>query len=381
MKRRNNEGSVFYNSSRNRWNAQYKVKEDGKIRIKTKSFKNKEDAEDFIDIVMYEKDANKYIKSHGINLISFMKSRALTKVNSNTISKSQYTRICESIKIIENSELSKIPVKKMKDTDIQIYLNSLIKEYSDSSISKIYGQLNQTFEYLYNLGFIKYNPMFGVIKPKSMKKSEKRRAMTLEEEKKFINYLNQVNISECKYKNVFLIQLFMGLRIGEVLALTIDDIDLKNNIIKVRKSLTVDEKGKIICGEKTKTNAGFRDIPINSKIVKDLKEQIKFAKNNKQNLLFPNINNGYIDPRRVNSKLVSILKNLDISGISTHSLRYTFATRCAECGIKDVVLKDIMGHYDIEITKNIYIDIQENYEQEEVKKVEKYLKKVGIIGK
>ena len=40
-----------------------------------------------------------------------------------------------------------------------------------------------------------------------------------------------------------------------------------------------------------------------------------------------------------------------------------------------------MGHYDIEITKNIYIDIQENYEQEEVKKVEKYLKKVGIIGK
>ena len=216
--------------------------------------------------------------------------------------------------------------------------------------------------------------MLGAMKPKSMKNSEKRRAMTLEEEKKFIDYLNQVNISKCKYKNIFLIQLFMGLRIGEVLALTIDDIDLKNNIIKVRKSLTVDEKGKIICGNRTKTNAGFRDVPINSKIIKDLKEQIKFVKNNKANLLFPNANNGYIDPRRENSKLVSILKDLDISGISTHSLRYTFATRCAESGIKDVVLKDIMGHYDIEITKNIYIDIQENYEQEEVKKV-------GIIGK
>ena len=381
MKRKNNEGSIFYNSSRNRWNAQYKIKEDGRIKIKTKSFKNKENAEDFIDIIMYERNANEYIKNHGVNLVSFMKSRALVKLNSNTISKSQYTRICQSIKHIENSKLSKIPIKKIKDTYIQIYLNSLIAKYSDSSISKIYGQLNQTFEYLYNLGFIKYNPMLGVIKPKSMKNSEKRRAMTLEEEKKFIDYLNQVNISECKYKNIFLIQLFMGLRIGEVLALTIDDIDLKNNIIKVRKSLTVDEKGKIICGNRTKTNAGFRDVPINSKIIKDLKEQIKFVKNNKANLLFPNANNGYIDPRRANSKLVSILKDLGISGISTHSLRYTFATRCAESGIKDVVLKDIMGHYDIEITKNIYIDIQENYEQEEVKKVEKYLKKVGIIGK
>lgn len=119
--------------------------------------------------------------------------------------------------------------------------------------------------------------------------------------KKFIDYLNQVNISKCKYKNIFLIQLFIGLRIGEVLALTIDDIDLKNNIIKVRKSLTVYEKGKIICGNRTKTNTGFRDVPINSKIIKDLKEQIKFVKSNKANLLFPNANNGYIDPRRANS--------------------------------------------------------------------------------
>lgn len=112
MKRKNNEGSIFYNSSRNRWNAQYKIKEDGKIKIKTKSFKNKENAEDFIDIIMYERNANEYIKNHGVNLVSFMKSRALVKLNSNTISKSQYTRICESIKHIENSELSKIPIKK-----------------------------------------------------------------------------------------------------------------------------------------------------------------------------------------------------------------------------------------------------------------------------
>ena len=140
MKRKNNEGSIFYNSSRNRWNAQYKIKEDGKIKIKTKSFKNKENAEDFIDIIMCERNANEYIKNHGVNLVSFMKSRALIKLNSNTISKSQYTRICESIKHIENSELSKIPIKKIKDTYIQIYLNSLIAKYSDSSISKIYGR-------------------------------------------------------------------------------------------------------------------------------------------------------------------------------------------------------------------------------------------------
>lgn len=85
MKRNNNEGSVFYNKARNRWNVQYKIKKDGKIRLKTKSFKNREDAEDFIDIIMYERNATKYLKNHKINLTAFMKSRALTKLNSNTI--------------------------------------------------------------------------------------------------------------------------------------------------------------------------------------------------------------------------------------------------------------------------------------------------------
>lgn len=98
------------------------------------------------------------------------------------------------------------------------------------------------------------------------------------------------------------------------------------------------------------------------------------------NLLFPNNKSSYMDARRVNINLVNILKKLEISGISTHSLRYTFATRCAESGMSDIALKEIMGHYDIEVTKNVYIDIQEKFEQEEINKVEKYLRKQGIVG-
>ena len=87
-----------------------------------------------------------------------------------------------------------------------------------------------------------------------------------------------------------------------------------------------------------------------------------------------------MDARRVNTNLVNILKKIEIDGISTHSLRYTFATRCAESGMSDIALKEIMGHYDIEVTKNVYIDIQEKFEQEEINKVEKYLRKQGIVG-
>ena len=94
-----------------------------------------------------------------------------------------------------------------------------------------------------------------------------------------------------------------------ILALTVDDIDFKNNVIRINKTLTVDENGKIICGNKTKTEAGYRDVPINSKIIKDIKEQIKYVNGNRLNLLFPNNKSNYMDARRVNTNLVNILKN------------------------------------------------------------------------
>ena len=67
--------------------------------------------------------------------------------------------------------------------------------------------------------------MAQVIRPKSLKEQKVVRAMTLDEENQFVNYLQTKTIDECPYKNEYLIQLFMGLRVGECLALDVHDID------------------------------------------------------------------------------------------------------------------------------------------------------------
>ena len=83
--------------------------------------------------------------------------------------------------------------------------------------------------------------------------------MTIEEQQTFTNYLMSKTIQEEPYKNVFLIQMFMGLRVSEALALTIHDIDLKDKRIYVKRTLTKDELGHTIMGKTTKTYAGKRD--------------------------------------------------------------------------------------------------------------------------
>ena len=80
--------------------------------------------------------------------------------------------------------------------------------------------------------------MKNVIRPKSNKKDKKVRALTIEEQEYMAKYLMSLSLKKCRYKNVFLIQMFTGMRIGEVLALKITDIDLAHNIINVERTIS-----------------------------------------------------------------------------------------------------------------------------------------------
>ncbi len=59
----------------------------------------------------------------------------------------------------------------------------------------------------------------------------------------FTNWRVNKPVNEYKYRNVFLIQMYMGLRVEEALALATHDIDLKNKKVNIHRTLTTDEKG------------------------------------------------------------------------------------------------------------------------------------------
>ena len=93
-----------------------------------------------------------------------------------------------------------------------------------------------------------------VEKPKSEYKTHHRKALTIEEQRKLIEYLNNVNYSECHHKYLLLLLLSTGMRIGEALVLDYDkDIDLENGKIHIRRTQTKDKNGTAIIGETAKT--------------------------------------------------------------------------------------------------------------------------------
>lgn len=240
-------GSVFFNKNKDRWVCAYYITDVNthkEIR-KDKLFRTEQEAKDFLNSLQYQKGNEIFIKNNGIPLSQLMRSNLQRKLDMNLIKERQYSRVLKTIQVIEKSDIANKKIEDVTSEDIQIYLNSL-KDYSNSYIKKIMEQFTQSYNLAMNKGYIVKNPMVDVIKPRSTKADKEVRALTVEEQQAFTNYLMTKSIEDEPYKNVFLIQMYMGLRVGEALALRNGDIDLKRNLINVNKTLTTDKDEKVI---------------------------------------------------------------------------------------------------------------------------------------
>lgn len=375
-RRGNGEGTVFEDKKNKRWIGQYitGINQEGKPIRKSVYGKTQKEVLNKLNEIKYEINKDIYVEKNGIELVKIMEDIREEKFASNTISGGQYARLKWTINKIKNGSIGNKKIQDITKNDIQDFLNS-IKDLSDSYIKKIYEQFVQAYERAEIKKYISYNPMKEVIKPKSNKETKIVEALDINTQKLFTNYLNNVDIKLQPYKNIFLIQMYMGLRIGEVLALASEHIDLENNLLYVKRTLTNDKEFAIILGNKTKTYAGNRTLPIPNFLRLIFKEQLEYANSNLHNLIFTK-NDSYIRTSEINKELKRIFKEelkIENGEISTHCLRHTYGTRCVEAGMTAVVLQRLMGHKDVTVTLNTYTSVFNKFKEDELEKVNEYL--------
>ena len=375
-RRGNGEGTIFEDKKNKRWIGQYVsgISSDGKAIRKSVYGKTQKEILNKLNEIKYKMNNDMYVEKNGIELVKIMEDIREEKLASNTISGGQYARLKWTINKIKNSKIGNMKIQDITKDDIQEFLNS-VKDLSDSYIKKLYEQFVQAYHRAEIKKYISYNPMYEVIKPKSNKQTKVVEALNINVQKEFTQYLNKVSIEEQPYKNIFLIQMYMGLRIGEVLALSQESIDLENKVLYVKRTLTNDKEFAIILGNKTKTYSGNRTLPIPEFLVPIFEEQLKYTNENLHNLIFTN-DDSYIRTSAINKELKKIFKeelNVDSKNISTHCLRHTYGTRCIEAGMTAVVLQRLMGHKDVTVTLNTYTSVFNKFKEDELEKVNNYL--------
>lgn len=316
----------------------------------------------------------------------------------NKIDKSTLKRKMDTLKQISKASFANKPIAKVTREEVVSYLSSLSK-YSESTIKQNYELLCMGFGEAEYQKIIQENFMAGykrIIKPKSEYVSHKRKSLTIQEERKLVDYLMNVSYEKCSYKYLLLWQLTTGMRIGETLVLDYkNDISLSANKVDIKRTQTKDENGNIIIGETTKTDNGRRTLTMNNISKQIMQKALEHKVKNKDNLLFCKKDGTMILENTINSCLKRIALKLGIgifeepntkgktvkkTDVHTHMLRGTFATRCAEAKIAPVVLKQILGHKDISVTMKYYIDVDGSFIESETDNAIQYLVDKNIFG-
>ena len=303
------------------------------------------------------------------------------------------------------ADFGKTKLVDLKRTDVRGFYNYLsdTKNLRISTIDSIHTVLHQVLELGVEDDYLRYNPSDNALKELKRahnNETEKRRALTIQEQELFETFLGKQGQYHRGYP-IFTVMLYTGMRVGEITGLRWSDIDLMEETISINHTLIYYNKGRREkCGfaiNTPKTKAGQRVIPMLPKVKEAFLLEQEYQK--ECGLACQAIVDGYTDfvfinrfgnvqhQGTLNRALRRIIRDCNyevldegkensvtLPNFSNHSLRHTFTTRMCEAGVNIKAMQDILGHADAETTLQIYADATKELKKAELIDFEAYFK-------
>lgn len=278
--------------------------------------------------------------------------------------------------------------EQIEPSDVQLWINKLArkaKKSVDSGVkrakkgsAKDFGAMAHKVSDIFDFGItncgLTTNPAKTIkIPPKP--KANKERIMVLHDNelKSWISYLDTLQNTRAnrRFKVICNTLLASALRINELLALEISDLDFDTSEIIVNKTLMwksanskLGIKGKVVCKQAPKTDSGNRRVAVPASIIEELKnfhdEMNEYFKKHglpKSTLIFPTIYGNYMCDRNERATLKKRLSALGLPDYGFHLFRHTHASMMLNAGTNWKELQARMGHKSITTTMDTYAEL------------------------
>ncbi|MGB9791892.1 MAG: tyrosine-type recombinase/integrase [Thermacetogeniaceae bacterium] len=265
-----------------------------------------------------------------------------------------------------------IPLAKLSPMTVQEAVTKMLSEKKPRTVGDYLLRLKVALNQAVAWGLIPKSPASGVKLPKG--EEREMRVWNEEEARQFLAYAKE----KCRYYPLFALALATGARLGELLALRWEDVDLEEGVIYIKRTVS-GRKGYA----SPKTAAGRRKVPIDGDTVKILKEHriaqlkeklMKGAGYNPEDLVFTTANGKRVAYSTVEASLASAAEKVGVPRIRFHDLRHTHATILLRQGVHPKVVQERLGHKSIKTTLDIYSHVLPDTQKEAVRVVERILK-------
>lgn len=411
-KRGQNEGTIRKRVD-GRWEARAIIGRtiDGKPKFKYIYRKTRAEVASELSKVLAELAEDAYIDETKVTFVGWLKTWLETYAKP-SIKLSTYTSYETYIRGHITPYFKNLKLKDLNPKILQDFFNTKLtggrldnKEggLSDKTLKNLYNMVHASLKQAYLNEMIKKNICEFIKVPKVSRKE--MRVLTREEQTNLITASRNHRLGI-----VVVLDLFTGMRLGEILALRWNDIDFNKNLISVKNTIkrvtthNSDERKTEIILDTPKTENAYRVIPLINEIKIELKNHLKIQNKEKQisgtaynnkNFVFCNeigepydqktfknyynkilLECGLIKsrPKTIRDKIKKGLKSKpkpkgSSPNVTFHTLRHTFATRAIEQGMDVLVLSKILGHSDPSTTLNKYGHVLPNHKKDNMEKI------------
>ncbi|MBD5496445.1 MAG: site-specific integrase [Lachnospiraceae bacterium] len=281
---------------------------------------------------------------------------------------------------IKPSELAKKKLKDITIDDMQFFVNDISSKYSESILKKIIEIMNPAIKRAVIENKMKFNPLDFVAMPKrnviigmDVTDDNKEQLYTEQEIEKITKSCmcfygtSTRNTNRYRYAPAYVLLLNTGMRVGELAALTWNDIDLEKKTIKITKTVsTIKNRGrfdsdsiKVNIVTTTKTQNSNRVIPMNETaclVLKELKRR-QLEMGIKTNYVISTKEGELMLVRVIEQTFSRICEENGIQYRGIHALRHTFGSILVRKGVDIKIISEILGHSTVQFTYDRYIHI------------------------